>query len=94
MQTYLRLPYRLAMFAFDILPLARHGRRFRSLPPAARERYLGAWNDAPVSAMRDFVKLIRSTALLVYFDHPVVREVLDRERLDSTAAEHGDRAGE
>ncbi len=94
MPTFLRLPYRLAMFTFDALALARHGRRFRALSPTARERYLGVWSNIPVSAMRDFVKLIRSTALLVYFDHPLVRERLEQERIESSAARSEERTRE
>ncbi len=94
MPTFLRVPYRLAMFAFDTLSLARHGRRFRALSPTARERYVGVWSNVPISAMRDFVKLIRSTALLVYFDHPLVRERLDLERLEGSSARSEDRARE
>jgi len=76
MPTFLRLPYRLAMTAFDVLCVPLHGRRFRSLPKAGRESYVSTWNAAPLPPMRDFLKLIRSTALLVYFDHPAVRQRL------------------
>lgn len=80
MPTFLRIPYSVALLAFEILPLARYGRRFGGLPPDARRSYLAWWSDSPISAMRDFVKLIRSTSLLVFFDHPLVRARLDRER--------------
>jgi hypothetical protein len=80
MPAFLRAPYRAALLGFDWLPLLRYGRRFRSLPAAARAAYLAWWDHAPVSAMRDVIKVIRSTALLVYFDNPSVLERLEAER--------------
>lgn len=80
MPPFLRLPYRLALVALEWLPLLRYGRRFSALPPATQAAYMARWNDAPIPAVRDFVKLIRSTALLVYFDHPVILQRLENER--------------
>lgn len=88
MPTFLRLPYRLALVAFDVLSMPLHGRRFRSLPRAARESYASSWNAAPLPPMRDFLKLIRSTALLVYFDHPVVRHRLRTPSPTDEAHQH------
>ena len=82
MPSFLRLPYRLALFAFAWLPLFRYGHWFGSLPPDRRVSYLASWNDARFAPMRDFVKLIRSIALLAYFDHS-----LTRARLDDPATE-------
>ncbi len=80
MPSFLRLPYRLALLAFEVMPAPRYGRPFGRLRPALRESYLASWSRAPVPPMRDFVKLIRSTALLVFFDHPLVRARLEQER--------------
>ena len=80
MPSFLRLPYRLALFGFEALALLRYGRPFRALPPAKRAAYLAYWNDAPIAPMRDVVKLIRSVALLVYFDHALVTQRLEAER--------------
>jgi hypothetical protein len=79
MPGFLRLPYRLALRLFDLLPLARFGRPFRALARHEQASSLARWGDARLPPMRDFVKLIRSTALLAYFDHPAVRELLDGE---------------
>ncbi len=76
MPSFLRVPYGLALRAFNWLPLLRYGRLFRSLPPERGAQYLAWWNDSPISFMRDFVRLIRSSALLVYFDHPAVAQQL------------------
>lgn len=80
MPGFLRLPYKLALFGFELLPLLLYAKRFGRLRPADRATYLAFWNDAPLAAMRDFVKLIRSSALLVYFDHPQVTQCLEVER--------------
>jgi len=80
MPGFLRLPYKLALFAFDWLALLRHLRTFRRLRPEAQQTYLALWSDGPLGPMRDFVKLIRSSSLLVYFDHPLVMQRLEAER--------------
>jgi hypothetical protein len=80
MPGFLRVPYRLALFGFAWLPLLRYARPFGRLPADVQLAYLAFWSDAPLAPMRDFVKLIRSSALLVYFDHPLVMERLEAER--------------
>ena len=78
------------LLAFDWLPLLFYGRPFRALPAARSARYLAWWNDAPILAMRDFVRLIRSSALLVYFDHPAVAQQLAaRPSLSERREAHG-----
>jgi hypothetical protein len=77
---FLHIPYRLGITAFHLLSLLRYGRRFASLPDAARESYLSFWSDGVMGPTRDFIKLIRSCALLAYFDHPGVRTRLLAER--------------
>lgn len=90
MPSFLRVPYRLALLAFDWLPLLRHGRPFRGLPPASSARYVALWNDAPVLAMRDFVRLLRSSALLAYFDHPsVVQQLAAQPSVGERREAHG-----
>lgn len=79
MPGFLRVPCRLALLSFALLPMLRYGRSFGSLSRARQAAYVALWSDAPPAQMRDFVKLIRGTALLVYFDHPAVRDLLDAE---------------
>ena len=80
MPGFLRFPYFLALLGFNWLALLRYGRPFRGLSAERQDAYIALWNDAPLGPMRDFVKLIRSSALLVYFDHPVVLQHLEAER--------------
>lgn len=79
MPDFLRLPYRFALLGFALLPLLRFGRPFAALAPARQAACLRWWGAAPLAPMRDVVKLVRSTALLVFFDHPVVRAALDAD---------------
>ena len=85
MPGFLRLPYALAVFCFEWLALLCHGRRFRGLAPADQASYIARWSEAPLLPMRDFVKLIRSSALLAYFDHPLVTRQLEAHRQDDDA---------
>jgi hypothetical protein len=80
MPGHLRLPYKLALIAFNWLALLRYLRSFIALPEEAKRAYLAMWNDAPIGPMRDFVKLIRSSGLLVYYDHPLIMQRLEAER--------------
>lgn len=77
---FLRLPYKLAIVVFELLPVLRHGRPFRSLGDDAKRSYLAFWSDGKIGALRNFVKLIRGCALLAYYDHPLVRAELTRTR--------------
>ncbi len=80
MPRFLRLPYQVAVVAFNWLALLRYARLFRRLPADQQDAYLTLWSDGPLGPMRDFIKLIRSLALFVYFDHPLVLQRLEAER--------------
>lgn len=77
---YLRAPFQATLAVFALAPIVRWARPFGRLPSAARAHYVARWDHAPFAPLRDFIKLIRSTALLVYFDHPSVREQLQHAR--------------
>lgn len=91
MPGFLGGPYQLVLVLFGWLPLLRYGRPFADLPERQRNDWLRAWETAPLLQMRDFLKLIRSTALFVYFDHPDVRQRLetDRRHADAKALTQG-----
>lgn len=72
MPATLRVPYRVALLAFDTLPVVPHRRSFRGLDPATQQAWLRLWSDRGGTATRSFVKLLRSCALFAFFDHPQV----------------------
>jgi hypothetical protein len=76
---YILAPYLLALFAFEALPLLRHGRPFSSLADADRAAIVARWSASPIGPMRDLLKLIRSCALFFYLDHPVVTRRMEEE---------------
>jgi len=81
MPGFMRLPYKLVLLGFEILPVLRYGRRFTRLPRPRQASYLARWSDAPILPLRDFIKLIRSSALLVYFDHAALLTLLEAQRV-------------
>jgi hypothetical protein len=54
----------------DILPLLRYGRRFRSLDPPRRLRFLEAMQRAPVLLLRRGVWGLRTLAFMGYYARP------------------------
>jgi hypothetical protein len=76
---FLRYPYRLALIAFKWLPVLRWGRSFVALDEPERRAYLERWADSPLAPTRNFVKLIRSCALLAFYDHPAVQGPLNEQ---------------
>jgi len=85
MPSVLRLPVVLAVLVLDALPLVRYGRRFRGLDRARQEAALARWSANPLGPLRDVLKLLRSLALLAYFDHPLVAARLGRTEPASCA---------
>ncbi|MBI2821331.1 MAG: hypothetical protein HYX74_03830 [Acidobacteria bacterium] len=72
MPRFLRVPYRIAMRLFDGSAVLRYGRRYTALDGFRQRQYVEAWAGSSLGVMRDFVRLIRSCALLRYWDHPWV----------------------
>jgi hypothetical protein len=77
MPGYLRMPYQVALRGYNWLALLRYGRPYVGLDPSTQAQYMRSWSDSPLGSMRDFIKLIRSTVLLQYLDHPLVRAELE-----------------
>ncbi len=82
---FLRVPYELALTAFELLPVLRWGRPFGALAPERRAAYVALWSDARIGAMRNFVKLVRGCALLAYYDHPDLARALTTETTAGTS---------
>ncbi len=79
MPRFLRVPYRAMLTLFEYLPVLRFASRFSLLPRQRQAGYLRWWTALPLPPLRDFLKLIRSTALFVYFDHPLLQPRLETE---------------
>ena len=72
MPAHLRLPYRAALWAFQWMALRQYGRPYTLLDPVKQRDYISVWIHSTVGFKRDFIKLMRSCALLQYYDHPEV----------------------
>ena len=77
MPLFLRLPWLVVLLVFANACLFRHGRTFVALPPQRRKAWVRLWAESPLVPMRDFVRMVRSCALLAWFDHPLVCGALD-----------------
>ncbi|MBU0679634.1 MAG: hypothetical protein KJ626_16145 [Verrucomicrobia bacterium] len=77
MPAYLRVPYLLFMKIFNWLSLRPYGRLFANLDPVKQKDYVSAWIHSSLGPKKDFIKLIRSCALLRFYDHPKVRDALE-----------------
>lgn len=76
MPLFLRLPWTAVLLVFAAGAVVRYGRPFASLSSGRRRAWVSLWAESPLVPMRDFVRMVRSCALLAWFDHPVVSEAL------------------
>jgi hypothetical protein len=72
MPVALRLPYRVALAAFNFLAVLRYRRSFCHIEPVAQADWLDRWSERYGFLARNFVKLLRTCTLFAYFDHPLV----------------------
>ncbi|MEB2284464.1 MAG: hypothetical protein B6D46_02970 [Polyangiaceae bacterium UTPRO1] len=86
MPEHLRYLYRLALIAFEWLAVLRFGRPFTALDGDRRRTWVDFWTESPLAASRNFVKLIRSCTLLAFYDHPAVRDPLERQASRTTGS--------
>jgi hypothetical protein len=66
----IRRQLRLLIRLLDLLPLVRHGCRFRALDAARRTRFLEALQNAPVLLLRRGVWGVRTLAFMSYYARP------------------------
>jgi hypothetical protein len=86
MPSFLQWPYRLALLGFNWLAMVRHRQPFVRLGDDRAGAYLALWSDRGLGVTRDFIKLVRSCALLAYFDHRHVRACLERRTQPASVA--------
>ena len=73
----LRLLFRLGLTLFGLAVRLRHPLGLHALPAERRARIVEAWAFGRWSAPRKLFRLVRSTALLAFYDHPAVAALLD-----------------
>ena len=66
----MRRQLRMLIRALDLLPVLRHGRRFTSLDPARRQRFLHAMERFPVLLVRRGVWGLRTLVFMGYYARP------------------------
>jgi hypothetical protein len=62
--------------AFELGPVALHGRRFSHLDDDAARAWFGAWWSSPVMPIGRFARALKSLIALVYYDAQPIRERL------------------
>ena len=72
MPVTLRLPYRMTLAVFDLVPVLLYQRSFCRLDPVAQTKWLDGWSTGYGLLAGSFVKLLRNCSLFAYFDHPLV----------------------
>jgi hypothetical protein len=72
--------FKIGMLGFGVLVWLRYFRSFSFLPLAKRVEIFNAWAYGKIPIKRQLFKLIRSTALLAFFEYPVVVDVLENQR--------------
>lgn len=85
MPAFLRLPFRCVLIVFAVGAWLRYRRPFALLDAADRHAWVNVWALSPIIPMRDVIKMIRSCALLAWFDHPAVSSVLQRDEAERGA---------
>lgn len=76
-----------AFFRFYVRATRFHG--FCDLPSEVRRNIVESWAYGPISLFRALFKLIRTTALLSFFEAPPVRAALDRGHQASESPAEG-----
>jgi hypothetical protein len=73
---------RVGMAGFGFMVWLRYFKPFAQLPLAKRVAIFNAWAYGSISVTRQLFKLVRSTALLAFFEHPSVVTVLEDRHCD------------
>jgi len=80
-----QLLFTIGMLGFNLLIWARYFQIFTRLPLSHRIQIFNGWAYGKIPLTRQLFKLIRSTALLAFFEHPaVVRCLEDKKTITGT----------
>lgn len=77
MPSFLKVPFLAMCGLFSLTAALRYGRSFAHLNDDRKRAWSGVWALSRIIPMRDFIKLVRSCALLAWYDHPTVSETLN-----------------
>jgi hypothetical protein len=74
--------FSIGMFGFGTLVWLRYLRTFSQLPLTRRISIYNGWAYGKIPVTRQLFKLVRSTALLAFFEHPAVMDALKNQEVN------------
>ncbi len=75
-----KLLFAIGMFGFNSIVWLRYFKPFTALPLTTRVAIFNSWAYSRIPLQRQLFKLIRSTALLAFYEHPAVIAALEHQR--------------
>jgi hypothetical protein len=75
-----QLLFNIGMLGFNMLVWLRYFRTFSLLPLPIRVKVFNSWAYGKLALTRQLFRLVRSTALLAFFEHPAVIEVMENKK--------------
>lgn len=76
----------IGMSGFRCAIVLRHFRRFEKLPSAKRQEITQEWAFDSHYLMRQLFRPVRSLVLFAFFEHPIVKDQLLRDKSETTSA--------
>ena len=76
-----QLLFSIGMFCFNMLVWLRYFRSFSLLSLPLRVKIFNSWAYGKLALPRQLFRLVRSTALLAFFEHPSVIDVLENKKV-------------
>jgi hypothetical protein len=76
-----QLLFSIGMFCFNMLVWLRYFRSFSLLSLPLRVKIFNRWAYGKLALPRQLFRLVRSTALLAFFEHPAVIDVLENKKV-------------
>ncbi|MBZ0189213.1 MAG: hypothetical protein K8F91_23415, partial [Candidatus Obscuribacterales bacterium] len=85
-----RLLFKVGLVGFKLYIFVFTGKFLCDVPLARRRRLIEAWAFGKIALTRKFMKLIRSLAILAYYEHPEVQAALYEEVEGQKSAKNND----
>jgi hypothetical protein len=77
----IQLLFSIGMLGFNMLVWLRYFRTFSLLPLPTRVKIFNSWAYGKLALTRQLFRLVRSTALLAFFEHPAVIDVMENKKV-------------